>query len=148
MRYPRVSAYLFSLWLQDHRAWTRGKRKFLLLRPLCGGDGGSQFEGPGRDESLILSKQLKNSWFTKEEKMPYENIDELPESVRHNLPKLAQEIYRAAYNSAWVQYENPKDRRGDASREEIAHKVAWSAVKDQYEKNEDSNKWMPKDRDE
>jgi cation transport regulator len=79
--------------------------------------------------------------------VPYDNIDELPDSVRDNLPKHAQEIYRAAYNSAWVQYEDPKDRRGDASREETAHKVAWSAVKDQYEKDEESGKWQPKDRD-
>ncbi len=32
--------------------------------------------------------------------MPYDNLSDLPDSVRNNLPKHAQEIYRAAYNSA------------------------------------------------
>jgi cation transport regulator len=77
--------------------------------------------------------------------MPYESIKDLPESVRDNLPKHAQEIYRAAFNSAWAQYDDPKERRGDASREETAHKVAWAAVKEQYEKDEKSGKWKPKE---
>ena len=75
--------------------------------------------------------------------MPYSRIDELPDSVRDNLPKHAQEIYKEAYNSAWDQYEDPEDRRGDASREETAHRVAWSAVKQTYEKNDDG-KWTKK----
>ncbi len=33
--------------------------------------------------------------------MPHKNLSDLPDSVRTNLPKHAQEIYRAAYNSAW-----------------------------------------------
>lgn len=74
--------------------------------------------------------------------MPYDSKSELPESVRDALPKHAQEIYREAYNSAWDQYEDPEDRRGDASREETAHKVAWSAVKEEYEK--DNGKWKKK----
>lgn len=76
--------------------------------------------------------------------MPYDNLRELPESVRDNLPKHAQEIYKEAYNSAWDQYKDPEDRRGDASREETAHKVAWSAVKKEYEKGDDG-KWQRKD---
>lgn len=76
--------------------------------------------------------------------MPYEKRIDLPESVRDNLPKHAQEIYQEAYNSAWEQYKDPEDRRGDASREETAHKVAWSAVKNVYEKDESSGKWKKK----
>lgn len=76
--------------------------------------------------------------------MPYDNVRELPESVRDNLPKHAQEIYKEAYNSAWDQYDEPEERRGDASREETAHKVAWSAVKKKYEKGDDG-KWRQKD---
>ena len=34
--------------------------------------------------------------------------------------------------------------RGDDSREEVAHKVAWNAVKMKYEKNKDGN-WKSKD---
>jgi cation transport regulator len=74
--------------------------------------------------------------------MPYQNLNELPESVRDNLPHHAQEIYPEAYNSAWDQYDRPQERRGDASREETAHKVAWAAVKNKYEKNEKSGKWV------
>ena len=76
--------------------------------------------------------------------MPYDNLRDLPESVRDNLPKHAQEIYKEAYNSAWDQYKDPEERRGDASREETAHKVAWSAVKREYEKG-DNGKWRRKD---
>lgn len=75
--------------------------------------------------------------------MPYNKLADLPESVRDNLPKHAQEIYQAAYNNAWDEYKDPEDRRGDASREEVAHKVAWAAVKQKYEKQED--KWVKKD---
>lgn len=75
--------------------------------------------------------------------MPYQKLSELPDSVRDNLPKHAREIYQAAFNSAWEQYDQPEERRGDASREETAHRVAWAAVKKKYEKiGED---WVRKD---
>ncbi len=32
--------------------------------------------------------------------MPYQKIEDLPESVKEHLPKHAQEIFRAAFNSA------------------------------------------------
>lgn len=43
--------------------------------------------------------------------MPYNKITELPDSVRDNLPKHAQKIYKEAYNSAWDQYKDPEDRQ-------------------------------------
>ena len=57
--------------------------------------------------------------------MPYKNLSDLPDSVKDNLPKHAQDIYRAAYNSAWNEYKDPDERRDDASREEVSHRVAW-----------------------
>lgn len=75
--------------------------------------------------------------------MPYDNNSELPKSVKESLPKKAQEIYREAYNSAWDEYKDPEKRRDDASREETAHKVAWSAVKKKYKKS-DNGKWKKK----
>ena len=66
--------------------------------------------------------------------MPYRNLDELPDSVRAHLPEHAQEIYKEAFNHAWDEYADPDKRRGDTSREETAHKVAWSAVKREYRK--------------
>lgn len=77
--------------------------------------------------------------------MPYDRKSDLPESVRDNLPDHAQEIYREAYNSAWEQYDQPHERRGDKTREETAHSVAWAAVKNVYEKDESSGKWRRKD---
>lgn len=75
--------------------------------------------------------------------VPYSRIDELPASVRDNVPKHAQEIYKEAFNGAWEQYKDPDDRNGDASREETAHRVAWAAVKQKYEKGDDE-RWHPK----
>lgn len=75
--------------------------------------------------------------------MPYNRIDQLPDSARNNLPKHAQEIYKEAYNSAEDQYEDPDQRRGDGSQEETAHQVAWSAVKEKYKKQGD--RWVRKE---
>lgn len=75
--------------------------------------------------------------------MPYNKTAELPDSVKDNLPKHAQEIYQEAYNSAWDQYKDAEERRGDATREETAHRVAWAAVKKGYEKN-NKGKWVQK----
>ncbi|HEY1085605.1 MAG TPA: ChaB family protein [Candidatus Saccharimonadales bacterium] len=76
--------------------------------------------------------------------MPYKSINELPDSVKDNLPKHAQEIYKEAFNSAYDQYDRPEERRAGADREETAHKVAWSAVKKAgYEKAEDGD-WHKK----
>lgn len=65
--------------------------------------------------------------------MPYQNLADLPDGVRNNLPKHAQEIYRAAFNSADEQYDE----------ESRAHRVAWSAVEERYEKNENGD-WVEK----
>ncbi len=66
--------------------------------------------------------------------MPYENTDDLPDSVRNHLPKHAQEIYQAAYNNAWDEYNHEEER---------AHRVAWAAVKQKYTKDEKTGDWKP-----
>lgn len=78
--------------------------------------------------------------------MPYERNQDLPDNVTRVLPAHAQDIYRAAFNEAWDRYARPQDREGDASREETAHKVAWSAVKQTYEKTtgSDTGQWTAK----
>jgi len=76
--------------------------------------------------------------------MPYHKTAELPDSVRTNLPEKAREIYMKAFNNAWDQYSDPKERKGNASREETAHKVAWSAVKQEYEKENQTGNWVKK----
>lgn len=73
------------------------------------------------------------------DKMPYSQVTELPKGVKSSLPKGAQDIYKSVFNSAWDQY---SDRDSD-KREEIAHRTAWAAVKQKYERNGDG-KWHKK----
>lgn len=75
--------------------------------------------------------------------MPYSTKGDLPESVKNVLPEHAQKIYLEAFNNAYEQYDKPEERRDDASREETAHRVAWAAVKQEYEKGGD-DKWHKK----
>jgi cation transport regulator len=76
--------------------------------------------------------------------MPYKKLEDLPDSVQDNLPHHAQEIYKEAYNSAWEEYADPNSRRDNASREEVAHRVAWAAVKQKYAKDAQGN-WTPQE---
>ncbi|XUW90484.1 ChaB family protein [Burkholderia sp. M6-3] len=67
--------------------------------------------------------------------MPYYSNSDLPASVRDHLPLHAQDIYRAAFNHSYAAH------YGDARREEIAHRIAWAAVKRSYIK--DGATWVP-----
>jgi cation transport regulator len=61
--------------------------------------------------------------------MPYKINKDLPSAVKNVLPSAAQTIFRKAFNNAHEHY-----------RSEVrAFKVAWAAVKRQYEKRE--GKW-------
>ena len=62
--------------------------------------------------------------------------------LKDNLPP-HQDIYREAFNSAFEEYQDASKRRGNESQEEVAHKVAWAAVKQKYEKVGDQ--WRAKD---
>lgn len=76
--------------------------------------------------------------------MPYQKISDLPKSVKDALPAHAQEIYKDAFNNSWEEYaDREKRREPESSREEVAHRVAWAAVKQKYEKAEDG-KWHAK----
>jgi cation transport regulator len=74
--------------------------------------------------------------------MPYQKKRDLPDSVKDNLPSHAQDIYKEAFNAAWEEYKDAEDRQKGRDREETAHAVAWSAVKQQYEKVNDD--WQKK----
>jgi cation transport regulator len=63
--------------------------------------------------------------------MPYATNEDLPASVRNHLPRSAQDIYREAFNHAWL------TDAGRTRHEEIAHRVAWAAVKRRYHKSRD-----------
>ena len=67
--------------------------------------------------------------------MPYASLADLPASVKDALPKHGQEIFRAAFNSA---YDGTCKDRED--RDACANAIAWSAVKTKYKKSDD--KWV------
>ena len=68
--------------------------------------------------------------------MPYQSNADLPMSIRRHLPLPAQEVYRRVFNHAWDTYAR------DLWQEEIAHRVAWAAVKRQFHKGDDGD-WEP-----
>jgi cation transport regulator len=70
--------------------------------------------------------------------MPYAMNSDLPDSIRNHLPEHAQDIFRSAFNHAFEKH------RGDPRQEEIAHRIAWSAVKRRYEKAGDT--WIEKSK--
>lgn len=77
--------------------------------------------------------------------MPYHHNKELPQGVQDHLPEHAQDIYREAFNSALEEYKDPQKRRDPQDDlEEIAHRVAWSAVKNLYTKGADGD-WHRKE---
>ena len=67
--------------------------------------------------------------------MPYDTLSDLPDSVRDNLPKHAQEIYQAAFNNAWDEYHHDEAR---------AHRVAWGAGEREYDKDDKTGDWKKK----
>ncbi len=72
--------------------------------------------------------------------MPYFKNADLPERVRKALPAHAQLIYRKAFNAAWKGYADPAKRKRGGSREEVANRVAWAAVKHIYVKK--GTRWV------
>jgi cation transport regulator len=74
-----------------------------------------------------------------------EDLSEATEKRIDQLPEHAQHIFKKAHASAVKEYQDPNKRRGgkEESTEEVAHKVAWAAVKKEYTKEND--KWVKKD---
>jgi len=64
--------------------------------------------------------------------MPYAKNSELPSSVKDALPSEAQSVFRRAFNQSFK----------DGKSEESAFRIAWSAVKNGYKKEND--KWVKK----
>jgi cation transport regulator len=95
---------------------TRGKRSSRL--------GTNSSSGGGSSSSSALSARTRKA------------ID--------TLPSHAQKIYSKVHKNAIKQYVSSSKRRGGTgqSKEQVAHRVAWSAVKKEYKKKGD--KWVPK----
>ena len=67
--------------------------------------------------------------------MPYQKNEDLPEPVKKHLPLHAQDIYRETFNHAWQRYDG-------LTEEGRVHRIAWAAVKMEYEKLH--GVWVPK----
>ena len=68
--------------------------------------------------------------------MPYRINVDLPPAVQRRLPPHAQDIYREAFNRVFAAHS------GDSHQEEVAHRIAWAAIKHGYMKVGDS--WIRK----
>ena len=75
-----------------------------------------------------------------------EDLSESTKKRIDELPSHAQEIFKEAHSSALEQYKDPDKRKGGKkeSKEEVAHKVAWSAVKKKYKKDNEDDTWVKK----
>jgi len=73
-----------------------------------------------------------------------EDLSESTKKRIDELPSHAQEIFKEAHSNALEQYKDPDKRRGGKkeSKEEVAHKVAWSAVKKKYKKDNENDTWV------
>jgi len=71
----------------------------------------------------------------------YESINELPDTVKNVLPPEAQDVYLEAFNRSWEVYD--EEQSGPMSQEAVANRDAWSAVKREYTKDEETGKWYP-----
>jgi cation transport regulator ChaB len=69
--------------------------------------------------------------------MRYRSIEDLPFVCRYNLPEAALRVYRDAYNRAW-------EESSLAERDRVALHRAWEAVRECFEKEELTGRWMPR----
>lgn len=77
-------------------------------------------------------------------KMPYRTRQDLPPKLQEILPEHAQEIFVKSFNAAWQEHIKNANHAGDVSREEVAFRIAWSAVKKKYSKDKQTGKWIEK----
>lgn len=90
-----------------------------------------------------MTKKLRSP--NRKESQRYNALSPRTKKQIDSLPQHAQHIFKNAHGNAVKQYQNPAKRRGGKkqSAEEVAHKIAWSAVKRKYKKMGD--KWMRKE---
>jgi cation transport regulator len=66
----------------------------------------------------------------------YTQLSELPQSIREELPELAQELYRVAYNRAIEKNQALEVDMDETALAETAHQLAWRKVLEEYQKDE------------
>jgi cation transport regulator ChaB len=68
----------------------------------------------------------------------YDSIHDLPIVCQLNLPEAALDVYREAFNRAW-------SRGGEnRSRYRAAQEHAWTAVRQKFEREQATGRWVPK----
>ena len=75
--------------------------------------------------------------------MTYKNISDLPDTLRQSLPEEAQEIYIAAYNKSWENYEEAVEP-GEQDRAAVAHRDGWAAVNHEFVHDKEKGVWYHK----
>lgn len=70
----------------------------------------------------------------------YDSKEDLPESIKLDLPEEAQTIYFEAYNQAYENY-NAEEEPGETGRQSVATRKAWATVKRDYVHDEETGKW-------
>lgn len=75
--------------------------------------------------------------------MSFDSINDLPDTIQDTLPAEAQEIYLKTYNKAWENYAE-EEEPGEQSREAVAHRDAWTAVKKEFVFIESKERWYRK----
>ena len=75
--------------------------------------------------------------------MPYESIQALPPALRRQMPLVAQEIFREAYNAAWRQYVDILGQQHPAVLEEAVSRSAWAALRRRYRQDKATGRWRP-----
>jgi cation transport regulator len=73
------------------------------------------------------------------EEVRYEELGDLPETLRTTLPREAQEVYLEAYKKAWDEY--TEEEGGQAGREAVANRNAMAAVEKGFVHDSESGKW-------
>ncbi len=60
--------------------------------------------------------------------MLYNSCEELPEEIKAQLPKVAQEAYLKAFNDAWMENGEPQYKINEdlELRAAVAHEKAWA----------------------
>ena len=71
--------------------------------------------------------------------MEYQNVNDLPPTIRDVLPEGAQKLYLDAYNRAWQEYD--EDAAIGQSRGTLAHQQGWVAVRHEYVQDQGTGLW-------
>ena len=71
---------------------------------------------------------------------PYQELDDLPQSLRRKLPENAQRMYLAVYRRVW-ETTAMSGERADSELDETAHEAAMLEVQRRFEKDDQGN-WV------